>query len=312
MWLAVVLVLPLTIVAALLVAVLIAIPRRRSLVAINERDFPELARLRALTTVARIIGVAVGLIVVVSLVITLPFGLGVFLAPAVFAGTQILAAMISGVVTHGAARTTGTAGLEVRSVNPYLPLGLTVLTASATTLLALALAWTTAMGVPDDMGNLGRKFTYSYPCDGVCTAGFSPWPGSFYSIPVAVLLAIVLILAVVAVLVTVRRPRNASDPEIVRVDDFVRARSVESVVAAVGVAAAGTLLLVSIPVANGLSNPANDIPALLRIPGWGALIIGSAAFAMTVWSVVILLLPGATAPFQQTREDAEKAATVTL
>ncbi|WP_233557998.1 hypothetical protein [Tessaracoccus antarcticus] len=295
---------PIVAIITLLAAVLIAVPRRRRLVTINEQDFPALARLRSVNTVARVVGLVVGILVVAMLANAERLGLGLLLSPAVFALTQVLATLVAGAVTHDAARTRGTAGLEVRRLRPYLPRGLTALAASATVILGLVLAWTTAVGAPDDMGRDGRSFTYSYPCDTVCTAGFGPWPGSYYAVPLAVLLAIVVALAVATVLVTVRRPRDASDPEIVRVDDVVRARAVESVVAAVGLASAASLFAVSLLVTN-LANPRNVVPLLLRIPGWGALLLTLAALPMTVWCVVILLLPGATAPLRPAPHAAE-------
>ena len=289
---------PIVAIITLLTAVLIAVPRRRRLVTINEHDFPALARLRSVNAAARVVGLVVGILVVVSLSDAGNLGVGLLLSPAVFALTQILATLVAGILTHDAARTRGTAGLEVRRVRPYLPRGLTVVTASATAVLALVLVWTTAVGSPDDMGRNGRSFTYSYPCDTVCGAGFSPWPGSYYTVPLGAVLTLVLVLAVATVLVTVRRPRDASDPEIVRVDDFVRARAVESVVAAVGVASAATLCGVSLLVTH-LANPRNVVPLMLRIPGWGAMLLTLAALPLTVWCVVVLLLPGATAPVRR-------------
>ncbi|MEO7586737.1 MAG: hypothetical protein ABIS84_01775 [Arachnia sp.] len=300
---------PIVAIITLLALVLIAVPRRRRLVTINEHDFPALARLRSVNAVARVVGLVVGVVVVASLSGAGRLGLGLLLSPAVFALTQVLATLVAGILTHDAARTRGTAGLEVRRIRPYLPRGLTVLTVSATAVLALVLLWTTAVGAPDDMGRNGRSFTYSYPCDTVCEASFGPWPGSYYTLPLGAVFALVLALAAATVLVTVRRPRDASDPEIVRVDDFVRARAVESVVAAVGVASAATLFAVSLAVTS-LGNPRNVVPLILRIPGWGAMLLTLAALPMTVWCVVVLLLPGATAPVRRDT-DAPHTAVVT-
>lgn len=303
----VVLVLPFFTVVILLGIVFIAIPRRRKLVAINEREFPHLARLRGMNTVARVIGLVAGLVVIVFLMVLLPHGLGVFLAPAVFAATQILAIAGAGMLTRDTARTHGISGLEVRRIRPYLPMGLTRLIAATTALVGLALIWTTAVAVPDDNGIAGRQVEYSFRCnleagiqyDGVCTRGHSPWPGSFYSVPASIALGVVIVLAVVAIIVTVRRPRNASEKEIVRVDDLVRARAVETVIAAVGVASAATLLGTSLLVSTFLANPSNFVPLNLRIAGWAAMALTLVAVATSVWCVVLLLLPGTTAPMRR-------------
>lgn len=305
-----VLLFPLVTVIVLLVSVLVAVPRRRTLVAINELDYPELARLRVTNTVARACGVVVGLLILAPLMASLRFGLGVFLAPAVFAATQILAIVAAGILTHGAARTQGTAGLEVRRLRTYMPGRLTILVASATATLALVLAGTTATAIADDMGVQGRAFSYFYPCDGVCSRGFSPWPGAFYSVPLTIALSAVVVLAVLAIIIAVRRPRDASNPEIVRVDDLVRARAVESIVAAAGVGMAGTLVGVSFLVANILGNPANETPLPLLVAGWGGIVVTIGALAVGLWCVVVLLLPGATAPLR--RSARAEAATATV
>ncbi|MGV8845910.1 hypothetical protein [Tessaracoccus sp.] len=305
-----VLLFPLVTIISIMAAVLVAVPRRRRLVAIDEREFPELARLRVTNTVARVSGVVVGLMILAPLMASLRFGLGVFLAPAVFAATQILAIVAAGILTHSAARTRGTAGLEVRGVRRYLPGRLTMLVASASATLALVLAGTTATAVADDMGVRGRAFSYFYPCDGVCSAGFSPWPGAFYSLPLAIALTVVVALAVLGVIIAVRRPRDASNPEIVRVDDLIRARAVESIVAAVGVGVAGTLVGVSFLVTRFVGNPVIETPLHLLVAGWGGVVVTIAALAVGLWCVVVLLLPGATAPLRLTPEAAAGTATV--
>lgn len=289
------LLLPMLAVVGLLILVLVVVPRRRKLVAVNELQFPGLARLRATNSAARVAAVGVGLIVVVTLVIFMDLGLGVFQSPFAFSGIQILAILMAGLVSRDAARTPGVSGLEIRRVRPYLPVGLTRLVGSVFVVLVAALVWTTAVGSPDTLGNAGRNFTYLYPCRyEKCGTSFGPWPGSFYSIPVMILLAVVLVVAVTAVVVTVRRPRNASDPEIVRVDEVVRARAVESIIASLGLASAVTLFAVSFLVANGLGNPLNDVPASLRIPGWFAVTLAFGSLAVAIWCTVVLLLPGGT------------------
>lgn len=292
----IVLVLPIIGILVVLGIVLIALPRRRKLVSINEFTFPELARLRSVTATSRISALAAGVIIAVALAILLPLGLGVFLAPTAFAGVQIMAVLVAGAVSRNAARTPGVSGLEVRRIRRYLPMGLTALVGSVTVILLGALAWTTAAGSPDSLGNAGRNFSYLTPCDvEMCETSVGPFPGSFYSIPLVTLLAVVFALAGIAVIMTVRRPRNASDPEIVRIDDVVRARAVESVVAALGLAVATTLFAVGFLVANGLGNPSNDLPALLRIPGWGAVPLMLASLSVALWCLVVLLLPGGAA-----------------
>lgn len=295
---------PVVLVALLLGVVLILVPQRRVLVSVNEQDFPRLSRLRDVNNTARIVGLLVGIAAITILSVIPPgrVGLGIILAPAIFAVTQILATLTAGVLTHDAARTMGTAGLEVRRIGKYLPARLSLLVASTTMILAVAMTWTTAMGVPDDMGRAGRAFSYSFD---EFTVTIGPWPGSFYTIPMAVVLGFALVIAGITIGVTVRRPRNASDPEILRVDELVRARAVESVIAALGVAMAGSLFCVSFLVAL-LAIPQNSVPTLLRLAGWGAVVLEFAAMALTIWCVVLLLLPGAGTRFHTVRGIAVK------
>ncbi len=289
-------VLPMFTIGLLLLAVLVIVPRRRKLVALDADAFPSLARLRNVTLTSRIIGVVLGIIAILAVNSIGRHGLGAMLAPAVFAATQILATLAAGIITHNTARTPGTAGLEVRRVRSYLPTALTTLTASVTVLLATALVWTTVVASADDRGIAGRAFTWYYPCEyDSCSSASTPWPGSFYSGPLAIALIIVLIAAATTIIVTVRRPRNASDPEILRVDDVIRSRSVESVIAAVGVAIAGSLFAVSVLIGVTLGPASSDIHGALRGVGVSAAVIAVASLILMSWCVVVLLLPGARA-----------------
>ncbi len=282
-------------VAFFLAVVLIVIPRRRRLVSFADRDFPQLVRLRNVTTAARVIALVVGLIAVVLMTTVGPIGMGLLLAPAVFAGTQMVATLVADLISRDTARTPGAAGLEVRRVRSYLPRALGGATAITLTVLTGVLIWTTAMGSSDDMGRAGRSFSYSYACDGVCEGSFSPWPGSFYSVPLATGLLLLVTLAVAAVVITVRRPRDASKPEIVRVDDLVRTRSAESVVAALGLGGAASLAAICVLTSRLVVSTVDGVSIDLLIAGWTAVVVGLAAFAMSVWCVVVLMLPGARA-----------------
>ncbi len=146
-------------------------------------------------------------------------------------------------------------------------------------------AWATAVASPDDLGRAGRSLATT--CGPGCTGSRGPWPGSFYTVPLAVGLLLVLVLAVVAARAVVRRPRNGADPDVVRLDDVARRRALETVVAAVGVAVGATLA-------------GSGAVAALALLGSGALAAGGAALlavllglAVTVWSTAVLVLPGA-------------------
>ncbi len=281
---------PLLAVAATTLVVLLTVPRRRSLVAMDKAAFPRLARLHRSMLLARLAGILLGLAVIVPVATSGRLGRGLMLVPAVFAAVQILAVLTGDVIARHDARTPGSAGIEVRRVRDFLPAGLTRLTTLAAAALTVLLAWATVVASPDDVGRPGRSLAYT--CTEDCSSGrLGPWPGSFYSVPMALALLAVVVLGGTAVLGTVRRPRNGSDSEIVRVDDAVRRRSVESVVASMGIAVSASLAGVGVFAGFGLAAE-NRAPVDLRMVGWFALGGGLASLVLLVWCLVILLLPG--------------------
>jgi len=66
-------------------------------------------------------------------------------------------------------------------------------TAAATVLLVLVLGMTTAAGSPDDLGRAGR--TLARQCSALVGTAVGPWPGSFYTAPLATVVLAGLVLA---------------------------------------------------------------------------------------------------------------------
>ena len=97
-----------------------------------------------------------------------------------------------------------------------------------------------------------------------------------------------------ALVVTVGRPRNA-DPEIVRVDDVVRRRVAESIVAAVGVGVGSALAGIAQAMAYPLVSTSFGL-AVPLVSGIVCLVLSLAGIALAVWSVSSLLVPGAARP----------------
>lgn len=273
-----------------LVAVL---PRRRGAMAADERQYPGLAALRRTTVTCRTVAVAVGIAAVSAVVAAGGLGVGAALAPATFAVVQVVGVLVADVLTRESARRPGSASLEVRQVRDYLPRGLTRVVGVLAAVLLGALAWTAAVAGPDDLGRAGRALAYT--CAQGCDAGaHTPWPGSFYAVPMALGLVLLLGLGALAVRGTVRRPRDGSDEQLVRVDDAVRRRSVESVVAAVGIALSAGLLGIGLAAGAPVLADAH-VPGSLRA-GAGVLVVsGLAATPVLVWCVLVLLFPVATA-----------------
>lgn len=128
--------------------------------------------------------------------------------------------------------------LEVRRVRDYVPRRLATAVAASATLLTAVLVTTTAMGSTDDVGREGRWLARE--CSDALREARGPWPGEFYSVPLAVVVGLGLVVAAFALRQVVRRPRQGSD---LAADDALRHRAAETVTAAAG-------LLVTVPFAG--------------------------------------------------------------
>ena len=215
-----------------------------------------------------------------------PLGRGLALAPCVVAAVQLAGVALAESATRDAVRRPGRAGLATRRLRDLAPgAALRRSVAAATAVLVAGGVRATAVASPDDLGRAGRSLATT--CGPGCTGARGPWPGSFYTVPLAVGLGVVLVLAVLAARAVVRRPRNGADAELVRLDDVARRRALETVLAAVGIAVGGTL-------AGG------GAVAAVALLGSGALAAGGAALlaalvglVLALWSTAVLVLPGA-------------------
>jgi len=157
--------------------------------------------------------------------------------------------------------------LEVRRVRDYVPRRLATVVAASISLLTALLVTTTSMGSADDLGRDGRWLARQ--CSDVLSEARGPWPGTFYSVPLAVVVGLGLIVAAVALRQVVRRPRQGSD---LAADDALRHRAAETVTAAAG-------LLVAVPFAG-----------VALLAGIGLSGISCAPASWTALSTVLLLL----------------------
>lgn len=228
--------------------------RRSRSIVIDDQALPGLARLRDATLRARRIAVAAGVLVAVALF------WGAFASGLEFTGPAVAGLLCVGVIWAGqrsayaAARTPGVAGLERRRLGDYLPRGLAAWIAVALGVLGVAAVTTSALASPDDRGRL-RALAYAcvgtiYHGDGSVetttgSGALTPFPGSYYTVPAAVAVALLLVASAAVLVSVVRRPRNGSDPALVAVDDAVRRITAEGVVASAGLGIAGSLVLVA-------------------------------------------------------------------
>lgn len=262
--------------ALLVILVVALVSRRRPLPSGRLEDVDRVTRRW------RIGGIAVGLAAAAA---TVPLGLGLGLllaAPVLVLG--VLAGVVGGEIRVSApAETTRTAPLEVRRPADYLPRALTGVVVSCLGYLFTLLAITTAMGSADDLGRAGRRLALE--CSAFLGEARTPWPGSFYSVPLLAVVAGGLIAAAIALHRIVRRPRQGAD---VVQDDALRREAAEAVVAAVGLLAVvplGGVIAISAMALGGFScGPAAWEAAAVALPVTIPLL-----GAVGVWCVAVLL-----------------------
>ena len=280
-------------------AVFIWAGRRNRAVLFDKDRYPGLVALRRSTMTARYIGLGAGFAVFVAVALSGPLGRGLFLAPAAAGAVLIFAVMVGQQRAYGYARTPGVAAAEHRLVRNYLPRRLTLVVCLLLVVLLAAAAWTTVAASRDDFG-LERAFSVTGTEKAVpgassetvlATSTRSPFPGAFYTSMLVIGLPIVLVLGVVALWLTARRPRNGADAELVAIDDAVRRQTSEGIIAAVGLAISLSLL----DVALGSVMPVWEmkqfgVSYLLGGIAFGVAAVGS--LATGAWCTVLVLVPG--------------------
>ncbi|MCC5947628.1 MAG: hypothetical protein JJT89_04155 [Nitriliruptoraceae bacterium] len=245
-----------------------------------------LSNVRRRTSLWRWGGVALGLLLAVGVVqIDGALGRGVMLAAPMLA-LGVLVGVIAGELRIAAPATEArSAPLEVRRVRDYLPRRLTGAVAGATATLGVLLVAATAVGSPDDLGRAGRSLVRA--CSDVMTSSSSPWPGSFYSLPLAAIVVAGLTAAAFALQQVVRRPRQGED---VRSDDILRHSAAAAVVAASGI-------LVTVPLAGtsaiaGLALFGSPCPMWWTTTlGWTLVGFAAGATVVAIWCATVLVLP---------------------
>ena len=187
---------------------------------------------RAMWGAALVVGVAAAWLVHS----TLDLGRGTMLVPAVLGLFMVAGVGLAETVVRPP-RPAGvrTASLSSRRVLDYLPRALTVAVTAVAALHLATLAVTTATASTDDMGRAGRQIAAQ--C-GAFGSGAGPYPGSFYSAPLALLLLVIALATVAALTAVVRRPRGFAPDDVG--DDVLRRRSATRIVAAAGAAVAAS------------------------------------------------------------------------
>lgn len=178
-----------------------------------------------------------------------------------------------------------TAGLTPRRLLDHLPKQLTMAVVPATGLLPVVLAFTTAVGGPDDLGRSGRALFRQ--CGAASAERHTPWPGSFYSLQLSAVVVTGLVIAAYALHRVARRPDQGEDS---LVEDSLRAAAARSVTAAFGLLVSLTLAGVLLLTANGLLGITCH-PAWWTVLGTGSLLLAPLLFALASWCVTCLIVP---------------------
>jgi hypothetical protein len=233
----------------------------------------------------RLAGAGTGLVVAIVAAYQGALGRGLLLAAPLF-GLCVLAGVIVGELrvrpNEGAERR---ATLEVRRVRDYLPRALGVTVAAATVVLGVVLVLTTAAGSPDDLGRAGRDLFRR--CSAMTAEGHGPWPGSFYALPLAVVVTCGVLIGAVAMIRIVRRPAQSGDPA---AEDALRRSAARSVTAAVGI-------LVAVPLAGVGAVAGMALAGFGCRPDWWIVpmaalaVVVPAALALAAWCAAALLAP---------------------
>lgn len=208
--------------------------------------FPRLQQLRRVGAISRGAGAVAALVVGGVLASVDATARLAAVAPAAMGAVMICAILLGQHLTRDAAFHAGSASLERRNLRTYVPTVLAWTVGVVLVLLASILAWSTAVAGTSD---LGRASVYPYEClvdtDNGPTWAFGwngPFPGGYYSLPIAAALSVLCVIAVVALILVARRPRNGADAELVRLDDALRRQTSEGILASVGLAVSLTLL----------------------------------------------------------------------
>jgi hypothetical protein len=234
----------------------------------------------------RLTGLLVGLVVAGASAQSGALGRGVLLAVPLLCLCVLLGVVVGELRVQPPAADRRSAALEVRGARDYLPRLLAPLVGTATVLLGALLAFTAAVASADDLGRAGRAL--SRACSPVSAESRGPWPGSFYALPLAVVVGTGLLLAAVALASIARRPRQGEDR---RVDDALRRQSATGVTAAVGLLVTVPLAGTGVVAASGLHQVCAAPPAWTAV-GWALLVVVPVAVALGTWCAALLVVPG--------------------
>lgn len=217
---------------------------------------------------------------------SLDLGRGTMLVPAILglfavAGVGLAETVVRPERPSGAR----TASLAPRRVTHYLPRTLVTAVVAITALHLATLALTTITASADDLGRAGRQV--AAVCGNIGSAR-GPYPGSFYSGPLALLLLLIGVVTALALVAVVRRPRGFAPDELG--DDVLRRRSATRILAAAGAAVAATQAGIA-AAAGGVLLRMTCQDAWMEPVGWVLVASAPAALLLLGWFLGRIVAP---------------------
>ena len=201
-----------------------------------------------LVRLTRAAGVVAGVLSAVAVLQTGSYGVGAMLAPAVF-GLCVLLATALGETVVRPRRPEGarSASLSPRRISDYRPRFTTALVATMLVVSAATMLLTTLTASHDESTGGYRQVSCS-AAEYASSRG--PYPGSYYTVPLALVLLVVVLVAGVAARQVVQRPRGMAETDLD--DDALRRRSLDVIVSATGLAVGAPLVGVALLAGGGL------------------------------------------------------------
>lgn len=276
----------LVVIAVLAMALVMQVGRRTHAAAV--RPTAEWRRVR----MARLGGVLAGVIAAAVTWRLDSFGRGQMLAPAVFGLCVVLGVGLGETVV----RARHEAGVRAASITPrrlsaYISRTPAALASAMVVMTAVLLTFTTLTAGRDDYTRSMRALR----CDSVHVgSSYTPYPGSYYSFPLALVLVAVLVLAGLASRQAVLRPRGLATDD--AGDDALRRRSLDVITSAVGIAVGAPYVGLALTAGGALQGLGDSRPSCA--PTWmqpvGTVITLSALVGAVVVVVCLTRLLGGT------------------
>lgn len=230
----------------------------------------------------RVLGLVGGVAAAYSIAGRSEYGRGEMLAPSIF-GLVVLVAVAIGETVVRPAGPSGprSASLRTRAIGDYLPRGPSRAVLGTVLMLLATLTLTTVTAARDESSRAMRVLA----CDaGGLAEARGPYPGSFYGLPLASVLVIVLLVAALSARLVVRRPRGFAETD--AGDDALRRRSLTVIVAATGVAFAFSHFGIATTASAALVGLGSCSPGWAAPLGWLIGVSALPALLIGIWSLV--------------------------